>query len=1113
MAAGSVSASDRQAISSLSHLSTSSTRAVLKKPPTSLRDASTSSENSRTQWKQAPTPIPIPSNNMFNPYTTERFKTTIHSNSQDSPYGNRQRQQTLVGRSSKRQKTTHGAPLIAKEAQPDVHLITDEDDPPQAGPSFVTRPHPKPINLRIAPSKETPVTTIISDDESDNVSVSLNKPVSGPPDGDNSTWLQRKVARRASSPGHSTRPNEIEDISEFSDQETKPGKLGKAGFVKEQARKLDRNEQANQDRKTAPVPHLDLKMLASVNVKNGMKSRSATKPKSNGNSIDPIATSSINFVTNNPKAGNKYKMIPLKEIYFGHKYLGEGYRIVLKPPSLIQGFIIEGPENYSESVTFAQSVKSIEIGDTNFPDPCIKFTSKPLPPGHRHTGIGGAWKEDFTPGEPGWGEVTLKIDTNDPNWSPETFSTFRALCKRVIKDECREVVGSNANLAQWSFAKQTAGAHEDDISMEAGSDPLNNNIREEDVFDYEQLPVSNERYRKDEEPPPREVRTYTSRKPSSASETHTTAPVVRRSTRQQQIQVRPVKKQPSEDPDEIILSYPPAAATGAVKITNGDYNRLLPDEYLNDTLIEFGLKLWHHELATENPELADQIHVFNSFFYKKLNKKNLEEGYQSVKRWTSKFDIFSKKFVIVPINENMHWYLAIIYQPELVLLPPPERELPKTRHHTRSSNVHEESVSNICAPDDTPSPAAASAASNEAEVGSSFSKRRSLSSTAASSTASRHASPSEANPVLDDTRPSSEADAEEACRGLTTIDISVDIQLPGSLEDHPSPSTSLVDVPMDVDEKTDEQNIAVPSFTSLITASRDPRDHRSRSMDVDEDQLFGDDEGEPVPPSHSKPTSVPPYSFYAVPTPSRKGKEKAIDPSNEVLEGRNNAVDLSARETAGQPTARIFTLDSLGNKHPKVINILGKYLQLEAVDKKQLHNTSKALGRNLPVPTQPNFCDCGIYLIHFAQVFVKKAEYLSSVSQKKGTRSQADRNVDWEGQRLNRFRDELRVRVSELSKTWKTRNSPTQEQQEQQAKVPNDEGRRAEAVVHDLSDSDIDIVETTLTAPREQKPQARNKCYHSTHTHTLIVIPVSIVLSVLVIKYNIMLSVYYTYTI
>ncbi|EIW51534.1 uncharacterized protein TRAVEDRAFT_137200, partial [Trametes versicolor FP-101664 SS1] len=69
-----------------------------------------------------------------------------------------------------------------------------------------------------------------------------------------------------------------------------------------------------------------------------------------------------------------------------------------------------------------------------------------------------------------------------------------------------------------------------------------------------------------------------------------------------------------------VLVYPPSG-TGAVNITRGDLKRLDNGQYLNDTLIEFGLKVWLHELQQVQPELAEQVHVFNSFFFKKLNGK------------------------------------------------------------------------------------------------------------------------------------------------------------------------------------------------------------------------------------------------------------------------------------------------------------------------------------------------------------------------------------------------------------------------------------------------------------------------------------------------------------
>ncbi|EIW80908.1 hypothetical protein CONPUDRAFT_55826 [Coniophora puteana RWD-64-598 SS2] len=124
----------------------------------------------------------------------------------------------------------------------------------------------------------------------------------------------------------------------------------------------------------------------------------------------------------------------------------------------------------------------------------------------------------------------------------------------------------------------------------------------------------------------------------------------RRSSRQATIQSR--KSSPKAEPDELILMYPPSG-TGALNIMKSDLARLGPSEFLNDTLIEFGLKLWLSELREKNKALADDIHIFSSFFYKKLhNRKDSTEGYQSVRKWTAKFDLFSKKYVIVPINEK-----------------------------------------------------------------------------------------------------------------------------------------------------------------------------------------------------------------------------------------------------------------------------------------------------------------------------------------------------------------------------------------------------------------------------------------------------------------------------
>lgn len=140
-------------------------------------------------------------------------------------------------------------------------------------------------------------------------------------------------------------------------------------------------------------------------------------------------------------------------------------------------------------------------------------------------------------------------------------------------------------------------------------------------------------------------------------------------------------------------------------------------------------RLWLRELEDTDPELAKQIHVFSSFFYKKLNKKKyvsilplchvvghavtilsaskkvtivFVSGPQNLtcfRRNTSSCQSMKSLWLIFH-NSNpnscasLHWYFAIIYEPEHVLLSPAAQR--QTRSHSapkpRSKTV--ETISN-----------------------------------------------------------------------------------------------------------------------------------------------------------------------------------------------------------------------------------------------------------------------------------------------------------------------------------------------------------------------------------------------------------------------------------
>lgn len=77
----------------------------------------------------------------------------------------------------------------------------------------------------------------------------------------------------------------------------------------------------------------------------------------------------------------------------------------------------------------------------------------------------------------------------------------------------------------------------------------------------------------------------------------------------------------------------------------------------------------------------------------------------------------------------------------------------------------------------------------------------------------------------------------------------------------------------------------------------------------------------------------------------------------------------------------VITFDSMGGRHKAVATNLQKWLHFEALDKLGV-NVDFDLVRYLEgkCPQQPNFYDCGLYLIHFAkQLLLKSDEVLRFV--------------------------------------------------------------------------------------------------------------------------------------
>lgn len=91
-----------------------------------------------------------------------------------------------------------------------------------------------------------------------------------------------------------------------------------------------------------------------------------------------------------------------------------------------------------------------------------------------------------------------------------------------------------------------------------------------------------------------------------------------------------------------------------------DLERLDDGQFLNDQLIDFYLLYLFDQAKVPR----DKVYLFNTHFFTTLARKVPGQkgtiNYQGVARWTAKEDIFGYDYIVVPINQDIHWFLAII---------------------------------------------------------------------------------------------------------------------------------------------------------------------------------------------------------------------------------------------------------------------------------------------------------------------------------------------------------------------------------------------------------------------------------------------------------------------
>ncbi|OCH91910.1 cysteine proteinase [Obba rivulosa] len=927
-----------------------------------------------------------------------------------------------------RTSTSAGGPSSGRHIEP-IEIPDDEEDIGEPVTGFASAHHrrrksssPDPIDSFSAASSSHPAQRHHP----------FSRPSSPEPprrpqveDGENTVRLRERV--RSHEPPvtvvEDSDPLETDPITAFSDDDAMQRAKTPNGKTHIPANNVRQKVKAFETHNAPPIPHFDLRDRFS-SVKNRMKGKDrgdaplVTQPI--GPQWDPVATSGSGFTPSSAlKRGRKSTgletqkiNLPIDAWFLGYKPFQAEDANDVEPPFWLRYepsserphlsallHVVRKPgakanvhefrlERDVEEILYTQKANSRDPAEKVF---VLRMKTRAPETKPRKSFL------EYTPGSarPD-GFVTFKFRTAHANWQGgEPYNKLvDALQKEV--DTTEQVDGSGAR-ALWEGACRSADHKKAELertglSSQPGSsrnaaeisildDP---DTRPTSLEDTESTTAPASRDRPVPGPAPRTGTAYAER---TMRVTRQSLAAAERAERAQ------MRTSPSPDADELILIWPPQGA-GAVNITRGDLKRLQPDQYLNDTLIEFGLKLWLNDLRNTNPVLAEQIHVFSSFFYKKLNVKNKEEGYQSVRKWTSKFDLFKKKYLVVPINEHFHWYLAIIYNPEHVLTPSPvdiptSTAKPLTRKRKRESEVidveatgassalspplSEDIVPDSCPPSPTHSHAPCPDSGGEQEV------EELLKSTSCCS-------------LTDiDSAPAASEAAHEQEEDVVMADASMvldDLQLM-----YPDDARSSSPLRMDIDD-TVEATSTTPSDSTMALS---PLPRQDISMEV------------------------PAAQFYTL-TPM-KGKERAISPAGPV--------PASTREVELQQSRTyIFIFDSLGNRHPQAVKNLSAYLQMEAQDKKGVEDTSPAEGKHALVPSQLNYSDCGVYLIHYVATFMSDPTRFSQIILSKKARDYpaSERSQDWQGEIVSDIRANLARRIEELSETWKKERATKEEQ-------------------------------------------------------------------------------------
>ncbi|GFG25754.1 ubiquitin-like-specific protease 2 [Aspergillus udagawae] len=377
------------------------------------------------------------------------------------------------------------------------------------------------------------------------------------------------------------------------------------------------------------------------------------------------------------------------------------------------------------------------------------------------------------------------------------------------------------------------------------------------------------------------------------------------------------------------------------EVDGQDLERLRDNEFLNDNLIGFYIRFLEDHLERNNKEVSKRVYFFNSYFFATLT--NLPRGkqginYEGVQKWTRNVDIFSYDYIVVPINEAAHWYVAIICNlPKLPGIAKEEVAIDEPAEGSTEPSVPPKR-------DDSENPNAPEAV-------------RKIPSGSGETETGARSTP----------HPEKEELARESLAAMSLLD------------QKEMKEREELEVPPSDEEWPEKEENPVSSPAKLSSPPRDTEPSKQvNSQDASQSSVSGSQK-------------------------SRKPKKKRPGPRYDVW----------------QPT--VITFDSLNLSRSPTISVLRNYLREEAQSKRGLEiDTTLIKGMKAQeIPLQPNYSDCGLYLLAYVEKFVQDPDTFVTKLLRRDMREENDWPPLRSGllrSRLRKFLDDLYDEQEQLSR-------------------------------------------------------------------------------------------------